>query len=119
MTDANPICHIELPSTDLRISKEFYERVFGWRVELLDDGEYAFFREPTVSGGFDPARMPSPDDSGPRVMIEVASIEDKIKEIVEAGGKLLKQRTLISEDFGYYALFRDPSGNTLGLWSKK
>ena len=26
--------------------------------------------------------------------------------------------TKISDDFGYYALFQDPHGNTVGLWSR-
>ena len=51
--------------------------------------------------------------------IEAEDIESKLKEIETAGAKIIKGKTGISPEFGFFALFADPSGNTIGLWGKK
>ncbi|MCE7746504.1 MAG: VOC family protein, partial [Candidatus Heimdallarchaeota archaeon] len=35
------------------------------------------------------------------------------------GGKVIQEKTEIGNDFGFFALFEDNSGNILGLWSQK
>ena len=41
----------------------------------------------------------------------LAKIEDK-------GGQIINNKTKISDEHGYYALFKDTCGNYMGLWSK-
>ena len=46
-----PIAYIELPSTDVAVSKNFYGELFGWTFE--DWGpDYASFSDAGVEGGF-------------------------------------------------------------------
>lgn len=54
-------------------------------------------------------------------MVDSNWIEDipkKVGEIESAGGKTIKDQTVVSPDFSFYGLFADPSGNIMGLWSK-
>ena len=36
------ICYIEIPSTDVARSADFYRRVFGWNIRQRGDGHSAF-----------------------------------------------------------------------------
>ena len=54
-------------------------------------------------------------------MVDSNWIEDipkKVGEIESAGGKTIKDQTVVSPDFSFYDLFADPLGNIMGLWSK-
>lgn len=109
-------CHIEIPTTDSQKSKNFYEKVFGWKMDISNP-EYIQFATPdNEGGGFTPSSKPVQD--GVILYIEVEDIEKKLKEIEEAGGKTIKEKTGISPEFGFYALFNDPCGSLLGLWCK-
>jgi len=53
--------------------------------------------------------------------IHTSNIEVKLKLIEKFGGKKLKDKTPINKDaeHGYYALFEDPEGNAMCLYSSK
>jgi len=111
------LCHYEIPTTDAKKSKDFYGKIFGWQFEDSFGG-YVMFRPPDgVAGGFTTTSKPSRD--GVVLYIEVTDIDKKLGEIETAGGERLVQKTKISEEFGFYALFLDPCGNAMGLWSKQ
>lgn len=111
------IGHIEIPSTDLIESREFYSSVFNWKIEETGQ-DYLTFKTPDdQNGGFDKSQKPS--HNGVLLYIEVGDIEGKLKEIELAGGKRLQEKTKISDEYGFYALFEDPSGNKLGIWAEE
>ncbi len=116
---ANPICHMEIPSTDLSESKRFYETVFGWQVTIEPDGSYAMFSpgEDELGGGFDPSISVS--EGGVVAYIKVENIPAALASIAEHGGSIVKEKTQISPEYGFYALFKDCCGNLIGLWSKE
>ena len=113
------IVHIEIPAPDLEKAKEFYSRLFGWKVEFTPEMDYAMWSagEDAVGGGFDKSYRPTND--GVLLHIGVDNIEAKLREIEAAGGKVLKGKTKISDEHGYYAEFTDVFGNKLALWSKE
>jgi predicted enzyme related to lactoylglutathione lyase len=110
-------CHIEIPTTDPQKSRDFYSRVFGWKInESMPD--YLMYSTPDDDGGgFSTSVKPSQD--GAVLYIEVEDIEEKLREVAAAGGKKLKGKTGISKEFGFFALFLDPCGNIMGLWGRK
>jgi len=114
-------CHIELKTTDLGKTRSFYESIFGWSFQVIPGFEsYAMFQTPDgLDGGFDagPNAEP-PSELGPILHIEVDDVDAALRKIEQAGGSTLAGKTKISDEFGYYALFRDNVGNRLGLWSK-
>jgi predicted enzyme related to lactoylglutathione lyase len=109
-------CHIEIPTTDQQKSKGFYSKIFGWKIDDSNP-EYVQFSTPdNEGGGFTSSSKPVQD--GVVLYIEVKDIKEKLREIENAGGKIIKEKTGISPEFGFYALFNDPCGSLMGLWSK-
>jgi uncharacterized protein len=117
---ADPIVYLELPSTDLHASQQFFAKAFGWDVQLHGDS-YAEWEPacPAVGCGFNLV-APGADrpEIKPLAYIQVEDIEAKLAQIEAVGGRAIKPKTKISDVYGYYALFADPCGSVLGLWSK-
>jgi len=112
----NGIGHIEIPSRNLAESMAFYSSAFGWECGKESDF-YAFFKTPNgVSGGFDPSSTPS-SDAGTTIYIEVDDMNAALAKIGKLGGRVLKPKTEIGGEMGFYALFTDPHGNRMGFWS--
>ncbi|MEA3312641.1 MAG: VOC family protein [candidate division WOR-3 bacterium] len=112
------IVHIEIPAPDLEKAKEFYSKLFNWKVEYSGmDYTLWFPAEEGVAGGFSKSAKPSTE--GVLLHIGVDDIKAKLAEIEVAGGKTVTPKTKISDEWGYYAEFLDVFGNKLGLWSEK
>jgi predicted enzyme related to lactoylglutathione lyase len=116
-TDNCCICYCEIPAPDLKKAIIFYSRVFKWKIDESDmGGPYAMFNEGGHGGGFDPNKQPS--DKGVVLYISVKDIPATLKEIASAGGSVVKEKTEIGGNYGFYGLFKDPNGNQVGVWSK-
>lgn len=113
------IVHIEIPAPDLEKAGEFYTKVFGWKVQMMPEMNYALWSPPDegVGGGF--SKEYAVNTEGILIHIGVDDIEAKLAEIEAAGGKTITPKTKISDEFGYFAEFSDISGNKIGLWSEK
>ena len=109
--------HIEIKVKDLKIARDFYGKIFGWKFEDMGP-EYLVFKTGNgVGGGLVLSKETWSD--GPFLLhIEVVDIPAILKQTASSGGKVVKEKTEIGGGFGYYALTRDPSGNLIGLWSK-
>ena len=111
-------CHILIPSQDLDASKRFYEGVFGWRVT-----------EPPDTGSLDVLPRSCKGVSAelnryidvPMPSVRTFDIEGRLALVEEFGGRKLVGKTPISKnaEHGHYALFEDPQGNKLCLYSNK
>ncbi len=110
-------CHIEIPTTDPSKSSKFYSSIFGWKVNESNPDYFEFSTPDDDDGGFTTAAKPVQD--GVVLYIKVADIETKLKEIEAAGGKIVKGKTGISPEYGFYGLFTDPCENIMGLWAKE
>ena len=98
----------------------FYEQVFGWKVQVDPSmPDYAMYNDTSgnVSGGFT-SSIPK-GEGATKVYITVDSADAALDAVGKAGGKTTQERTLISEEIGYWATFTDPSGNAVGLFEKK
>ncbi|MCF7804390.1 MAG: VOC family protein [Candidatus Marinimicrobia bacterium] len=111
-------CHIEIPTTNVEKSKQFYEQVFGWDTESIPDMNYTTFTpEDGPAGGF--RTVDSIDDSkGVLVYIQVEEIEEMLDKIAQHGGEILKEKDAVA-DMGWEAHFADPSGVVMGIWEAK
>lgn len=108
------IVHIELPAPDLPAMKDFYGKVFGWDFTPLHAG-YEFFDSGSLAGAF-VANM-EPMQKGTLVTILVENVDEKLKEIENAGGKTLQApQDVPAGGRGRYAYFADPCANKLGIW---
>lgn len=121
-----PVVHFELPANDRKRIADFYAKVFGWETEMLGK-EYGYYvmamtaesdmkgpKKPgTINGGFYEKTADMPEQH-PSVVISVDDIEEHIKTIKEAGGKILGEPMDIPK-VGKYVSFVDSEGNRLSI----
>ena len=120
------VVHFEIPADDLERAKELYGSVFGWELADMPEMDYTVVKttpvdeqtqlpsEPgAINGGM--YRRSAEAPSVPVLTIDVNSVDDALKEIEAAGGRVLRPRTEIP-GMGAFAYFTDPEGNALGLW---
>lgn len=109
------IVHIEISTSDRNALSKFYADLFGWEVEHLDAMNYSTFRAGDgVGGGFNPVTENNPVGNI-IVYIETDNVTASLHEVENAGGIILVPETEIPNT-GKIGLFRDPQGNTMGLF---
>ena len=121
----NKVVMFELPASDFKKAKDFYESVFDWKVELCGD-EGAMARTTAADKDFNPIE-PGGINGGfykrkskadqPSCSVETVSIDETLKAIEKAGGKMVTPKHPI-DGWGFMADFADPDGNVLSLWEK-
>jgi predicted enzyme related to lactoylglutathione lyase len=88
------IVHVEIPVTDLNKAEEFYSSVFGWKINVMPQMNYALFETGSPpGGGFN--QVDKVKEGGIIFYIGVDNIEEKLKEIENAGCKTVEKATEI------------------------
>ena len=104
-----PVAFFEIVSPDHERAQKFYRELFGWQVAADPAmGGYGLVDtaagEGAIGGGIGPGE--GPGEKGV-----------KIYRAEQLGGKRLVPPTDLPGDFGRFAVFTDPDGNQVGLWS--
>ena len=110
------IVHIEIPAADSVKAGKFYHGLFGWKIETDPKMDYTMWAPAEgPGGGFAPITENTKPGS---VLIHVDSddIEADLKRVKALGGTVLTEKTEIPQ-IGWFALFKDPTGNTLSLYT--
>jgi len=110
------ICYLEMPTSDVARSADFYKRVFGWSIRKRGDGSTAFDDTTgEVSGTWVVGRPPA---SAPGLLfyIMVDSAIKTVEEIVANGGEIVQSIGADAPEIT--ARFRDPGGNVVGLYQQ-
>ena len=110
------ICYIEIPSTDIARSSEFYKRVFGWNVRKRGDGHWAFDDTTGQVSGSWVLNRPPASQPGLLVYIMVDSVAATLDTIVANGGEIVQPIGADAPEIT--ARFRDPGGNVIGLYQQ-
>lgn len=112
---AHEITYLEIIDSDPKRAADFYGQVFGWKIEAMGNEYYCFKAGDGADGGFSP---PMPGIShGVCIYIKVEDIEAALAAVAAAGGECTAPKKDIGGGHGFYALFKDPHGNIIGLWS--
>ena len=128
--EVNMISWFEVPVTDMDRAKKFYETVFNVEISIQEFGG-------VLMGWFPPAEdITAPGISGSLVKSEgnyipsathgtvvyfnsqSGDISDELSRVEAAGGKILQDKTLISNEIGYMAQIIDSEGNRIALYNK-
>ena len=121
---AGQIVHFELPADDVERAQKFYSDAFGWRMNPLPQMNYTLVStaatnpDGTVSetgainGGMAARGAPI---TAPVVTILVDDIDDALATVEKLGGSSVVGRQAVG-DMGFSGYFKDPEGNTVGLW---
>ena len=110
------ICYIEIPTVDVARSAEFYQQAFGWKMRQTGDGSTSF--DDTVgevSGTFVVGRPPA-TEPGFGIYIMVADAEATLAAVQVAGGEVVRPVDPAAGEV--FAWFKDPGGNTLGVYQQ-
>jgi uncharacterized protein len=111
------ICYIEMPSTDVARSADFYKNVFGWSIRQRGDGHVAFDDGVgQVSGTWVSGRPPAAQP-GLLVYIMVDSVAAAVDLVVANGGKIVQPIGADAPEIT--ARFLDPGGNVIGLYQQR
>ncbi len=111
----HPIVHIEFSAKDREAAGKFYQALFDWQIQQIPDMNYATFStgDGSTGGGFNPVTEGNPPGTV-MVYIETHDILDTLRKAETLGGKTVSQPMEIP-GVGYFAIFKDPTGNQVGL----
>ena len=135
---ANPFIHVELNTTDLARAKDFYGKLFGWKISDIDipgsslpNHRYTMIDAGTVplpaAGGSEGGKPGIGVGGGmlPQMIPDMASfwlayvVVDDVKAYAAKaralGAEIWKDETEVP-GMGWLAIFKDPTGAVLGLW---
>ncbi|NTU72698.1 VOC family protein [Candidatus Roizmanbacteria bacterium] len=122
----DPVVHFEAPYQDKQRVTHFYQRAFGWEMQMMEE-EYGGYivamttesdengpkRSGIINGGFFKKDESKPDQF-PSVVISVEDIHQSIEKVQQAGGEVLGEPIEIP-NVGLYVSFRDTEGNRVGM----
>jgi len=113
-----PLGWMDVTSTRLDVSLDFYRQLFPWQREILNDAHspgYSFLRsEGHVVAGAEPI----PEEKGPpvwTVMVVADDADATVGQAVSRGGVVTYPVGPIL-DLGRIAMVRDPQGAIIGVW---
>jgi hypothetical protein len=121
---SNALSWFEIPVTDLARAKEFYGRVLKaeLREESLSGRNMAIFPYPEggVGGALIQGEHFVPSAQGTLIYLDAGDdLPGAVERVKAAGGKVVMDATLLSEQIGSIAVFLDSEGNQVALHSPR
>jgi predicted enzyme related to lactoylglutathione lyase len=119
----HPIVHIEFPAANPAAAAKFYADAFDWQLQSAPEFDYHMFSaQGGPGGGFvKVSDEPNPVNVNykigePLIYVQTDDIDASLAKIESLGGKTLLPKTEIPQT-GWWALFADPAGNRVGLFT--
>ena len=118
------VVHFEIPFENKQRAMDFYTRCFGWQLTDMPQMNYVMANtvatgpdyRPTEPGAINGGLFERPKEApSPVIYVGVASVDEAIKKVQAAGGKVVTPRTPIP-DMGAYGRVSDTEGNIIGLF---
>ena len=113
----NPlISHIEIPTTDLNRSSEFYKNLLGWDFKPFGNGYLLYNNHQGIMAGL--RKVDSVVKGDTTVFhVTVDHLDQVLEKTKTAGGHIKTGKTTIPA-MGWYAVIFDIDGNSIGLYQK-
>lgn len=104
----SPFVHVELATDDVARAKAFYAALFGWKMTDTPM-DYTLFSTGKEPGG---GIMKRPPEAPPgwSIYVGVPDAAAALEKARSLGARVLRDRTLISPEFGHFAVLQDPTG---------
>ena len=115
----NPFVHTELNTTDVPKAKEFYSKLFDWKLEDMAGGmEYTLVKTGDASiGGI----MKHPMPGAPSFWLSYVLVDDIHASTAKAkslGATSIKEVQEVP-NMGWFSIFADPTGAAFAIWQAK
>jgi uncharacterized protein len=108
------ITYLHIPATDARQAATFYRNVFGWHINNPDSDRPSFDSPNAHLSGAWITDHIAAAEPGLLPYIYVDDVEDTVGRILAHEGEIVTSP--FPEGLLTVATFRDPAGNTIGLW---
>jgi len=117
-TPAN-IIWFEIPADNPNRAKEFYSKLFGWKINLfpgmkdywhIDTGG----SDDTPDGGLMARKHPAQPITN---YVNVRSVTQFMGKAEKLGGKICVPKTAVPQ-MGYFAICQDTENNTFAIWER-
>ena len=119
---ANPFVHVELHTGDLKRAKEFYGKLFDWKLEDIPmpggSGSYTLIQVGSGTGGGMTAHQAPGAPPHWLTYVGVDDVRASTRKARELGAKVV-QDVMDVGDIGTMSVITDPTGATLAMWQPK
>lgn len=117
----NPVVHFEIAGPDGPVLRVFYRDLFGWEIDVQGE-EMGFYglvsaNEGGIGGGVFPTAGDTPVRSYVTFYVRVDDLQVALDQVADLGGSIVVSPMEIAPGMGSIAMFGDPAGNTVGLYS--
>lgn len=123
----NPVVHFEMPAVDRQRMADFYSKTFNWQTQVLGEEMGGYVLASTtesdengrpktpgsINGGFY-QKTDDPLSHAPSVVIGVENLNDHMKKVTAAGGKIIGEPQMIP-GVGMWVSFYDTEGNRVSM----
>ena len=112
------VVHIEIPAANVQSASQFYEKLFGWKMQHVPEFDYTMWEDGSgYGGGFNKLSDEIPAD---RIVVYIHSddIEADLGQVEKLGGTVITPKTEIPGT-GWFAQFKDPTGNLMALYTSQ
>jgi predicted enzyme related to lactoylglutathione lyase len=103
--------------------QQFHGSLWGWTFEAAFagtelDADYWLIKSGGTSiGGLQHAATSTEPHAGVRLYLEVGDLEGTLARVVPLGGRVERDRVPLGGADRWFAVVRDPSGISFGLWT--
>jgi predicted enzyme related to lactoylglutathione lyase len=115
---ANKPVWVDLSSSDAAGSRDFYSKLFGWKIEVNPDPQYGGYAMAQVGdkavAGIGP-KMSAEAPTAWTVYIGTEDAKDLARRVEAGGGKVIAPPFDVG-DQGQMAVFQDPAGAFISAW---
>ena len=118
----NVVCWFEIPVSDFQRAVKFYGTIFDVQIKEVEMFDIKMGIFPTdgknVSGALVKGDDYIPSDEGALVYLNGGdNLQVVLDRISENNGQIIVQKTKISPEMGFFAIFIDTEGNMMALHS--
>jgi predicted enzyme related to lactoylglutathione lyase len=117
-TIVNRPAWVDLSSSDAQASRDFYSKLFSWRVDVNPDPQYGGYALAKIGdkdvAGIGPAQAPDAPTAW-SIYIGTDDIADLAERVQAAGGNVVAPPFDVG-DQGKMAVFQDPAGAIISAW---
>ncbi len=119
----NFVSWFEIPAYNHFRSVAFYNYIYGIQMTSVELNGFAmgfFPAENGIGGAIVSGPGCVPSEIGPLMYLNGGEdLNNVLSKVNEAGGRVVMEKTFLSDSAGYFAMFIDSEGNRLALHSKK
>lgn len=123
----NAISWFEIPTHDLDRAQKFYETIFDFKMFPLEMPGFLMRLFPIedpqnqIGGALvstEPGFYTPSETHGPLIYLNAnPDVNTILSRVATAGGKVLVEKTKISDEYGFMGVFVDSEGNRIGIHS--